>query len=404
MRNTSSSASTIERRAAAPNRGTLPLKCLLFANTDWYLYNFRRSLARALQDAGWEVVLVAPPGPYGDRLREMGFRFVAAPMERRSLNPLREVLLLAWLWRLARAEKPDILHGFTIKCAVYGGLVGRLAGVARVNAVAGLGYVFIGDSMKAQLLRPIVRALLRLALGGAEARLILQNPDDVALFVAAGLAPREHIRLIQGSGVDCARFQPPTQARPADAPLRVLLVGRMLWDKGVAEFVAAARLLKAEARPLRFLLAGAPDPGNPAAIPQETLEDWRDSGIVDWLGHVDDMPGLLAGADIVVLPSYREGLPKSLIEAAACARPLIATDVPGCREVVADGVDGLLVPVREAEPLAAAIARLADDPAMARRLGEAARAKALQAFDESIVLSRTIAVYDELVGPRPAKD
>lgn len=380
------------------------MKCLLFANTDWYLYNFRRALARALQDAGWEVVLVAPPGPYGEKLRDLGFRFVAAPMERRSLNPLREVLLLAWLWRLARAEKPDILHGFTIKCAVYGGLAGRLAGVARVNAVAGLGYVFIGDSVKARLLRPIVRALLRLALGGAQARLILQNPDDVALFVAAGLAPRERIRLIQGSGVDCARFQPPTRERPADAPLRVLLVGRMLWDKGVAEFVAAARLLRAEGRSLRFVLAGAPDPGNPAAIPQETLEDWRDSGVVDWLGHVDDMPGLLAGADIVVLPSYREGLPKSLIEAAACARPLIATDVPGCREVVADGVDGLLVPVREAEPLAAAIARLADDPALARRLGEAARAKALQAFDESIVLSRTIAVYDELVGPRPAKD
>jgi glycosyltransferase involved in cell wall biosynthesis len=372
------------------------LKCLLFANTDWYLYNFRRSLARALKDAGWDVVLVAPPGPYGAKLQEMGFRFIAAPMERRSLNPLRELSLLVWLWRLARDEKPDILHGFTIKCAVYGGLIGRLVGAARVNAVAGLGYVFIGDSLKARVLRPIVRSLMRLALGGDRARLVLQNPDDVALFVAAGLAPRENIRLIQGSGVDCSRFQPPAAPRSAEAPPRVLLAARMLWDKGVAEFVEAARMLKAQGRRLDCLLAGTPDPGNPATIPEATLREWRDAGLVDWLGHVDDMPALLAGADIVVLPSYREGLPKSLIEAAACARPLVATDAPGCRQVVTDGVDGLLVPVRTAQPLAEAIARLLDEPELAARLGAAARQKALTQFDESIVIAKTIDVYREL--------
>jgi glycosyltransferase involved in cell wall biosynthesis len=377
------------------------LKCLLFANTDWYLYNFRRSLAAALRDRGDEVVLVSPPGPYGEKLRALGFRWVAAPMDRTSLNPLREIVLLAWLWRLMRRERPDIVHGFTIKCAVYGALAGRLTGAGRVNAVAGMGYVFISSSVKARLLRPLVRSLLRGALGGEAARLILQNSDDVAFFEGAGIAAPEHIRLLRGSGVDVTRFLPPVDDdRRADAPLQIVLAARMLWDKGVGEFVDAARLLKADGRSLRFLLVGAPDPGNPAAIPEKQLLAWREEGIVDWLGHVDDMPGVLAQADIVVLPSYREGLPKSLIEAAACARPLITTDVPGCREVVTDGVDGLLVPVRDARALARAIARLQDDRPLARRLGAAARVKALAEFDERAIIAQTLEVYEDVAKRR----
>ncbi len=380
--------------------GTLVLKIVLFANTDWYLYNFRRSLAAALRDGGHEVVLVSPPGPYGEKLKALGFRWISAPMERRSLSPVRELALLGWLWRLMRREQPDVVHGFTIKCAVYGGLAARLAGAARVNSVTGMGYVFISDAPKARLLRPIVRALMRLALGGERSRLILQNPDDVRFFGRTGITPRAQIRLIPGSGVDCARFLPPARGleRAAGDPLRVVLAARMLWDKGVDEFVNAARLLKAENRNLRFVLAGSPDPGNPASIPEKALLEWQTSGLVEWLGHVEDMPALLAGADIVALPSYREGLPKSLIEAAACARPLIATDVPGCREVVTDGVDGLLVPARDAKGLARAIARLQDDPALAYRLGQAAREKALTEFDERVVIARTLAVYDEVAG------
>lgn len=376
------------------------MKCLLFANTDWYLYNFRRSLATALKDAGHDVLLVSPSGPYGEKLRALGFRWTPAPMQRDSLNPLRELALLVWVWRLVRAEKPQLVHGFTIKCAVYGALAARLAGAARVNAVAGMGYVFIGDAPKARLLRPIVRVLMRLALGGKRARLILQNPDDVRFFERTGIAPSAQIRLIPGSGVDCARFLPPAPAQqPAmSEPLRVVLASRLLWDKGVDEFVDAARLLKAENRQLRFVLAGASDPGNPAAIPEQALLEWQASGLVECLGHVEDMPALLAGADIVALPSYREGLPKSLIEAAACARPLITTDVPGCREVVTDGVNGLLVAARDAKALARAIARLQDDPALANRLGQAAREKALAEFDERIVIARTLAVYDEVAG------
>lgn len=377
------------------------MKIVLYANTDWYLFNFRRSLALALQRSGHDVLLISPQGPYGARLLNLGLKWQPVPMDRRSLNPLREARLLVHLVRLFRRERPDIVHGFTIKCAVYGSIAARLAGAAgRVNAVAGMGYVFISDSAKARLLRPLVRGLLKLSLDGKGARLILQNPDDAALFEQARLVDPRHVRLIPGSGVDCSRFVGRAAPAGGDGPLRVLLAARLLWDKGLAEYVEAARRLRAEGRPFRFLLAGDPDPGNPAAVPESVVAGWVEEGVVEWLGHVDDMPTLFSSVDMVVLPSYREGLPKGLIEAAACALPLVTTDVPGCREVVRDGEDGLLVPARDAGALADAIRRLADDPELARRLGQAARAKALAQFDETIVIERTMAVYRELL-PAP---
>ena len=369
------------------------MKLVLFANTDWYLYNFRRSLALALQATGHELLLISPPGPYAEKLSELGLRWQSLPMDRRSLNPLREAALLVHLWRLFRRERPDIVHCFTIKCAVYGSLAARAARVpVRISAVAGMGYVFTSKDAKARLLRPLVRALLRWALGGRGARLILQNPDDMALFADAGLVDADRVDLIMGSGVDCARYLARPGPREA-GPLRVLLAARLLWDKGIAEYIVAARALRDEGRVIRFLIAGDRDPGNPAAVPESALLGWVDEGLIEWLGHVEDMPGLLASADVFVLPSYREGLPKGLIEAAACALPLVTTDVPGCREVVQDGVNGLLVPAGDAQALGIAIARLQDAPELAARLGRAAREKALTCFDESQVVAATMEVY-----------
>jgi glycosyltransferase involved in cell wall biosynthesis len=373
-------------------------KIILFANTDWYLYNFRRSLALAVQAAGHEVLLVSPPGEYGARFRELGLRWEPLPaMDRRSLNPLREMRALGELIALFRREQPALVHDFTIKCAVYGSLAAMLAGVpARINAVAGLGYVFASNDRRAHLLRPLVRTLMRFALRGRRSRLILQNHDDARMFLDHRLIEDARVRVIPGSGVDCNRFVP--RARPCNDPPRVLLAAPLLWEKGVKEYVQASRTLRAQGRRVRFLLAGASDPGNPAAVPEATVRGWVDDGLVEWIGHVDDMPALFASTDIVVLPSYyREGLPKSLIEAAACATPLITTDMPGCRDVVTDGVDGLIVPPRDAEALCAAIVRLLDAPERARKLGLAARAKALAKFDERIVIRRTLEAYDEVL-------
>lgn len=373
------------------------MKIVLFANTEWYLYNFRRSLALALRDAGHDVLLISPDGPYGEKLRALGLNWQPVPMDRRSLNPLREVALLWHLVHLLRRERPDVVHGFTIKSAVYGSLAARLAGVAaRVNAVAGMGYVFISDSAKARLLRPVVRALLKLALGGRNARLILQNPDDVALFERAGLVDPSLVRLIPGSGVDCDRFAP-DPPRVAGERMRVLLPARLLWDKGLEEYAQAARLLQRRNVPVDLLLAGDPDPGNPAAVPEADVRAWVEQGLLQWLGHVDDMPALLRGVDIVALPSYREGLPKGLIEAGASGCALIATDVPGCREVVEHDVDGLRVPIKDGVALADAIEQLVRDAGLRERLGAAARAKAIARFDERIVVGETMAVYQELV-------
>jgi len=373
------------------------MKVLLFANTDWYLYNFRLGLALELKRRGVEVVLVSPAGPYGARLLERGLRWIPAPLQRRSLGPLRELKVVTWLWRLLRQERPDLVHGFTIKCAVYASIAARLAGVpARVSAVTGMGYVFTSNDVRARLLRPLVRGLMRVALGGPRLRLVLQNSDDVALFKRSHLMDPQGIRLIPSSGVDLSRFTECADAAQ-HGPLRVLLAARMLWDKGIAEYVDAARRLKAAGRSIRFQLAGAVDEGNPASVPRATLEAWVAEGAIEWFGHVEDMPDLFAHADVAVLPSYREGCPKSLIEAAACALPLVTTDVPGCHDVVRHDTNGLLVPPRDAQALALAIARLDDDRALAHRLGAAAREHALAEYDERAVIARTLAVYRELL-------
>lgn len=375
-----------------------PMRVALFANTEWYLFNFRLGLAGALRERGHDVLLLSPPGPYGERLRDLGFDWQPVPMDRRSLNPLREGRLIHWLSRCLRDRRIDLVHGFTIKCAVYGALAGRLAGVpVQVNAVAGMGYVFISDAWRARLLRPPLRALMRLALDGPSSRLILQNGDDQCLFQRARLVRGEHIRLIPGSGVDARRFTPAKAREDLPQNFDVLLPTRLLWDKGLAEYVEAGRKLRQQGRSVRLLLAGQPDPGNPASVSESEVRAWVAAGEVEWLSHVDDMAGLLQKVDAVALPSYREGLPKCLIEAAACGLPIITTDVPGCRDVVQHEQTGLLVPVRDAAALAEAMARLQDDPELAARLGAAARTRALELYDERIVIERTLEVYQELL-------
>ena len=373
------------------------MKILFFANTDWYLYNFRLALAKYLREHELEVVMLSPVGPYGPLLEAEGFRWIGLEMNRRSLNPAREFALIRRIAAVYAAEKPDIVHHFTIKCVVYGSLIARWHGIPnRVNAVTGLGYVFSDEGYRARLLRPVVRNLIKAALGGDGSRLILQNKDDVAAFIAADLASEQRTHLIMGSGVDTCRFQPLATARQAPV-MRVLLASRLLWDKGIREYIEAARLVRERNLAVEFLLAGSPDPGNPRSVPPAQVTKWQQAGSVTYLGHVADMPRLLSEIDLVVLPSYREGVPRSLLEAAACALPIVTTDVPGCREVVRQGVNGLLVPACDAAALAAAIQFFYEHPDERVRMGRAGRDRALSDFDQRFVFDKTFAVYRELL-------
>lgn len=376
------------------------MKFMFFANTDWYLYNFRLSTAQHLKSQGAEVVMLSPPGDFGARFAEHGIRWVTLAMDRASLNPAREAVTLRKLVQVLKAERPDLLHNFTVKCAVYGALAARVAKVpAVVNAVAGMGYVFTSNRLKARALRPIVKTLMRSTLGSGHSRLILQNPDDADAFAASRLVPLQKIRVIRSSGVDTSRFRPASIDLQLRRPLRVLLAARLLWEKGIREFVDAAALLRQQGRDMEFLLAGMPDPGNPRSVERQHVEQWQKQGLVSWLGHVEDMPALLNSVDVMALPSYyREGVPKSLIEGAASGLALVTTNLPGCREVVTQhGVDGLHVEPRDAQSLAVLLMNLDDDRGLLRRLGATARQRALSDFDERMVIERTLEVYDELV-------
>ncbi|HEY5851899.1 MAG TPA: glycosyltransferase family 4 protein [Lysobacter sp.] len=375
------------------------MRIVFFANTDWYLYNFRLSTALQLKAHGADVVMVSPPGEFGDRFNEHGIRWRQLTMDRASLNPLREMHTLRELVMLLRSEKPDLLHNFTVKCAVYGALAARFARIpAVVNAVAGMGYVFASDSLKARMLRPVVSTMMRATLGHGHSRLILQNPDDAQSVADARLVPPNKIRLIRSSGVDTDRFRP-SPAKADQRPLRVLLAARLLREKGVGEYAEASRILREAGRNVEFVLAGTPDRGNPSSITQDEAQAWHDEGLLQWLGHVEDMPALLSTIDVMALPSYyREGVPRCLIEGAAAGLALITTDLPGCREVVtAHGTDGLCVPPRDPAALAALLAQLDDDRELVARLGASARERALRHFDERLVIRRTLDVYEELL-------
>jgi glycosyltransferase involved in cell wall biosynthesis len=362
------------------------MKIILFANTDWYLYNFRLPLAKALRARGADVTLLSPPGEYAARLQAEGFRWLAFPLNRKGMNPLAELVTILRLRRLYRRERPDLVHHFTVKPVLYGSLAARLAGIpAVVNSITGLGYLFLGGGTRRRLLRTLARMLYRVSLGGT--RVIFQNEDDRRAFLDLRLVRPEQADLVPGSGVDVTRFVPAPE--PAGTPV-VLLAARLLWDKGVGEFVEAARRLTVRAR---FVLAGDPDADNPAAVPPEQLRAWQEEGVVEWQGWQDDMPAVLAGASVFCLPSYREGLSKTLAEAAACGRAIVTTDVPGCRDVVAHGVNGLLVPPRNADALAEAIAALLADPSLRRKMGAAGRRIAEEHFSIEHVVGATLAVY-----------
>jgi glycosyltransferase involved in cell wall biosynthesis len=369
------------------------VKILLFANTDWYLYNFRLDLAQALRARGDEVVLVSPEGAYVPRLEELGIRWVCFPLSRRGLNPLVEISTIIRLFKLYHREKPDLVHQFTVKCVLYGSFACLLLGIhSVVNSVEGLGYVFTEGEVARQWLRGLVKLIYRLVL--RPTWVIFLNPDDRSFFLKNHLVNPKRIVIIRSSGVNIQKFSPRPELK--GIPL-VILPARLLWDKGVKEFVAAARLLRTAGLRARFALVGDNDDGNPASVNVHQLQAWEKEGVIEWWGWKEDMEDVYAQASIVCLPSYREGLPKTLIEAAACGRPIVASDVPGSREVVRPGENGLLVPPRDVSSLAEALRTLIGNPDMRYRMGNRSRKIAEEEFSTSLIIPQILSIYHSCI-------
>ncbi len=367
-------------------------KLLFFVTEDWYFVSHRLTLAVSAQAAGYEVVVLTRVRAHGGLIRDAGLRLIPFEIARTGLNPFREAWTLFRLMSLYRKERPALLHHVALKPVLYGSIAALWAGQpAIVNALAGMGWLFSSRGRGASRgLRSVVRSVLgRLLQRGLT---LVQNPDDARILVEAGV-PAALIRRIPGAGVDLDLFRP--QPEPAGMPV-ALFPARLLWDKGVGEFIAAARILRKRNVALRFVLAGEPDSANPSSVSHEQLRAWVSEGVIEHPGWIQDMPGLLAASHLVCLPSYYgEGIPKSLIEAAAAGRPIVTTDMPGCREVVSDGRNGYLVPPRDAEALANALERLTTNAELRRRMGSEGRRRAVESFGLDAVIQQTLGLYEE---------
>lgn len=370
-------------------------KILYVTNDAGTFVSHRMPVARGALNAGFDVHVAAPASESAAQIAREGFAFHAIPLSRSGKNVVRELNAVYELFKLYRMLRPDLIEHSKIKPVLYGSTVARLLRVPGVvNWVTGLGYVFIARGFTKSALRFCVENAYRFALGYSKTQVIFENPDDRDLFIQKKLVSRRMANLIRGAGVSKVEFYP----RPEhQGPPLVVLPARLLWDKGVGEFVAAARSVKARGVAIRFALVGDVDPGNPATVSRSQLEEWQKEGIIECWGFRSDMFDVLTAAHIVCLPSYREGLPRVLVEAAACGRAVVTTDVPGCREVVQDGTNGYLVPVRNSEALADAIFRLAMDSDMRQKMGVQSRAIMEEFFSDEIVVKATLSLYQGLL-------
>lgn len=370
-------------------------RLLFVVNDTTFFVSHRLPVAIAAREAGFDIDLAALDSGDLEHVRAHGIRFHPLAVDRTGINPLRDAFLFFQLLALIRSLRPMLMHTVTIKPVIYGGIAARLLRVpSLVSAVSGLGSVFIEADRKALMVRSVARGLYGLALAHPNSCAIFQNPEDLEQMVNAKMAAPDKTVLIRGSGVDTAMFHPSPE--PAGAPV-VIMPARLVWYKGVREFVEAARLLRELKVDIRMALVGEPPAHNRASVPKAKISAWAEEGIIEWWGYRSDMPQVYADCHIVCLPSfYGEGVPRALIEAAACARPIVTTDTPGCREVVHDGDNGLLVPPRAPAPLAEALRTLAANPGRRLEMGRHGRKRALAEFSLERVVEATLAVYEQL--------
>lgn len=371
-------------------------KILFVVAEDWYFWSHRRPIAAAALQNGYDVFVATRVGNCGEKIVEAGFRLIPLRLNRSSYSLFHELRTVSELRNIYRREKPDIIHHIALKPILYGSMAALGERKAQViNAFAGLGYLVSSPSFKARALKRVLWKIFRFLLNRPNSFLLLQNCEDRDLLVAEVGVPTERTTIIRGSGVNVNEFQ--ATAEGPGTPI-VLLSSRMLWIKGISDFVEAAKLLRARGINARFVLAGDTDPGSPGAIPREKLQEWQNAGPVEWWGHQQSMARMVQQAAIVCLPSHGgEGVPRALIEAATSERAIVATNVPGCRDIVRHGTNGLLVPPKNPAELADAIARLLNDAPLRAEMGRRGREIAVSEFSEEKVIQQTLALYRKLL-------
>lgn len=364
------------------------MKVAIVLNTSWNIYNFRMSLVRALVSKGFEVHSIAPEDAYTQRLVDAGCHHHPVKMDSRGINPVKDLALIFELRGIYKKVKPDIILHYTIKPNIYGSLAAASLGIPTVNNVCGLGTVFLRNNLLSRIALMLYRWSFRFP-----RKVFFQNTDDRDLFVSKRLIDSAQADLLPGSGIDLQRFTPGTFSRNQD--FTFLLISRLITDKGILEYVEAVRKLKAEGIQARFQLLGAKDPTHRRGISLETVQRWIDEDTIEYLGTTEDVQPFIKAADCIVLPSYREGTPHTLLEAASCAKPIVATNVPGCHQVVQDQYNGLLCRLKDADDLAAKMKSISQlDAETLRQFGLNGRRKMELEFDEAIVINRYLAVID----------
>lgn len=373
------------------SRSEKPVRILFLTTEDWYFFSHRLPLARACRDRGWEVLVATRTSEHRAQIESEDFRVIEIQMRRRGRAIVSEIRSVFDLIRIFRRERPDIVHNVGLKPVIYGSLAGLVTRTAPVvNTLAGMGYVFSSGHFTIRVVRFAIKLMLKLCLSARKHWLVVQNSADAGVLTGSRLASKNRTAIIPGFGVDVERFRPGPEP---EGPIVAAIVSRMLKDKGVREVVLAARELKRRNAGLEVWLVGDPDMENPTSLSESDLRQWDAEGCIRWLGHQSDIAGIWAKAHIALLPSYREGMPMSLLEAAACGRPIITSDVPGCNELVIDGETGLLVERNDWLGLANAMERLSLSSSLRAKLGVAAREKVCGEYGQEDIVRDTHLLY-----------
>ena len=370
-------------------------------NTSWNIFNFRLGLLKALQEEGYKIVVIAPRDDYSQKLEDLGFEYHNIDINNKGTNPLEDAKLVYAFYKLYKKIAPDVLLQYTIKPNIYGSMAAGMLGIPVISNISGLGTVFLNDSLSSKIARFLYKIALKVP-----KKVFYQNAHDRALFIDSNLVKEEKTDLLPGSGIDTEKFKPlDIIVKDSTKPLQFLFIARLVRDKGLVEFVHAAKQISVqrsgfsvqEEQEVEFCILGAYYPGNPTAISEGEMKEWEEEGSVKYLGVSDDVKSLIAEADCIVLPSYREGLSRVLLEAASMAKPIITTNVPGCREVVDDGVNGYLCDVKDAGSLAEQMEKMILLSENARiQMGEKGREKVIKEFDEKIVIEKYLEAIEEL--------